>query len=60
MGLQQCFSFSLTLFLIYVDRIVEKSESCGGVKVGGCTVQRLLFADDLVLLNSYGASFVES
>ena len=35
-----------------MDRIVTKSESCGGVKVGDCTVQRLLFADDLVLLDS--------
>ena len=29
-----------------------KSKSCGGVKIGECTVQRLLFADDLVLLDS--------
>ena len=35
-----------------MDRIVKKSESCGGVKIGDCTVQRLLFADDLVLLDS--------
>ena len=35
-----------------MDRIVKKSESCGGVKIGECTVQRLLFADDLVLLDS--------
>ena len=35
-----------------MDKIVKKSESCGGVKIGECTVQRLLFADDLVLLNS--------
>ena len=34
------------------DRIVKKSESCGGVKIGECTVQRLIFADDLVLLAS--------
>ena len=34
-----------------MDRIVKKSESCGGVKIGECTVQRLLFADDLVLLD---------
>ena len=33
-------------------RIVKKSESCGRVKIGDCTVQRLLFADDLVLLDS--------
>ena len=35
-----------------MDRIV--SESCGGVKIGECTVQvqRLLFADNLVLLDS--------
>ena len=26
-----------------VDRIVKKSESCGGVKIGEATVQRLLF-----------------
>ena len=35
-----------------MDRIVKKSESCGGVKIGDCTVQRLSFADDLVLLGS--------
>ena len=35
-----------------MDRIVKKSESCGGVKMSECTVQRLLFADDLVLLDS--------
>ena len=34
----------------YVIRIVKKSESCGGVKISDCTVQHLLFADDLVLL----------
>ena len=51
-GLQQgCFLLPI-LFYIYMDRIVKKSESCGGVKIGECTVQRLLFADDLVLLDS--------
>ena len=36
-----------------MDRIVKKSESCGGVKINSCTVQRLLlFTDDLVLLDS--------
>ena len=35
-----------------MDRIVKKSEFCGGVKIGDCTVQRLLYADDLVLLDS--------
>ena len=34
-----------------MDRIAKKSESCGGVKIGDCTVQRLLFTDDLVLLD---------
>ena len=34
-----------------MDRIIKKRESCGGVKIGECTV-RLLFADDLVLLDS--------
>ena len=50
--LRQGCSLSLILFLIYEDRIGKKSESCGGVKIGECTVQRLLFANDLVLLNS--------
>ena len=36
----------------YMDRIVKKSECGGGVKIGECTVQRLLVADDLVLLDS--------
>ena len=34
-----------------MDRIVKKSESCDGVKIGDCHVQRLLFADDFVLLD---------
>ena len=51
-GLRQGCSLSPILFLIYMDGIVKKSESCGGVKIGECTVQHLLFADDLVLLDS--------
>ena len=35
-----------------MDRIVKTSESCGGVKIGDCTVQHLLFADDLMLHDS--------
>ena len=49
MGLRQGSHLSPILFLIYMDRIVKKSESCSGVKICECTVQRLLFADDLVL-----------
>ena len=48
---QDCY-LSPILFLIYMCRIVKKSESGGGAKIGDCTVQRLLFADDLVLLDS--------
>ena len=33
-------------------RIAKKSESYGGVKIGDCTEQRLLFADDFALLDS--------
>ena len=51
-GLRQGCSLSPILFLIYMDRIVKKSESCGGVKIGECTVRRLLSAHDLVLLDS--------
>ena len=51
-GLRQGCSLSPILFLTYMDRIVKKSESCGRVKISACTVQRLLFADDLVLLDS--------
>ena len=51
-GLWQGCSLSPILFLIYMDRIVKKNESCGGVKIGECNVQRLLFADDLVLFDS--------
>ena len=40
-GLRQGCSLSPILFLIYMNRIVEKSESCGRVKIGECTVQRL-------------------
>ena len=50
--LRQGCSLSPILFLIYKDRIVKKSESCCGVKIGDCTVRRLLFANDLVLLDS--------
>ena len=51
-GLRQDCSLSPILFRIYVDRIVKKSDSCGGVNIGDCTVHCLLFADDLVLLDS--------
>ena len=51
-GLRQGCSLSPILFLIYMDKIVKKNESCGGVQIGDCTVQRLLHADDLVLLDS--------
>ena len=51
-GLRQACSLSPILFLICMDKIAKKSKSCGGVKIGECTVQRLLFADDLVLLDS--------
>ena len=51
-GLRQGCSLSPILFLIYTDRIVKKSESCGGVKIGDCTIQRLLLVDDIVLLDS--------
>ena len=51
-GLRQGCSLSPILFLIYMDRMVKKSESCGEVKIGERTIQRLLFAHDLVLLDS--------
>ena len=51
-GLRQGCSISPDLFLIYMDKVVQKSESCGEVKMGECTIQRVLFADDLVLLDS--------
>ena len=51
-GLRRGCSLIPILFLIYMNKIVKKSESCGGVKFGDCTLQRLLFADHLVLLDS--------
>ena len=52
MGLRQGSFLSIVLlFLIDMDRIVKKSESCGGVKIGDCTVQRLIFTNDLVPLH---------
>ena len=36
---------------VIMDGIVKNSESCAWLKVGDCSVQRLLFADDLVLLD---------
>ena len=50
-GLRQICFVSPILFLICVDRVVQNSESCGGVKVGDC-IFCLLFVDDLVLLDS--------
>ena len=50
-GLRQGCSLSPIMLLICMDRIVKKSKSCGGVKIGDCTI-RLLFAKDLVLLDS--------
>ena len=35
-----------------MDGIVKKSESCGGVKNGDGTVQRMLFTDDFAPLES--------
>ena len=41
------------LLLIYVGRLIPKSESYDGTKGGdGIALQRLLFEDDLVLLDS--------
>ena len=51
-GPRQGCSLSPILFLIYMDGIVRKSESYGEVSIRESTVQRLLFADDLVLLDS--------
>ena len=51
MGLRQCCSLPPILFLIYIDKIVAKSESCDRAKIADCTTQHLLFADDLVLLD---------
>ena len=50
--LRQDCSLSPILFLKYMNRIVKKSESFGGIKNDDCIVQRLLFANDLVLLDS--------
>ena len=35
-----------------MDRIERKRKSCGGEKIVDCSVQRLLLADDFVLLDS--------
>ena len=51
-ALRQGCSLSPILFLIYMVRVVKKSEFCGGVKTDDCTEQRLIFAHDLVLLDS--------
>ena len=45
LGLRQGCSLSPIPFLTYMDRIVKKSKFCGGAKIGDCTVQRLLYAD---------------
>ena len=50
--LRQGCSLSPIRFHFYMDGIVKKSESCGGVKNGDCTVQRLVFADDFAPLES--------
>ena len=58
-GPRQGCSLSPILFLIYNDRIVTKSTSCSGAKIGDYTV-RLLFADDLVLLDSTQNGFQQT
>ena len=46
-------SFTCSIrFRIYMDGIIMKSESCGGVKNGDCTEQHLFFADDFAPLKS--------
>ena len=50
-GLRQGCSLPPIMFLIYNDRIVKKSESCGGEKIGDCSVQRRLFPNDSALLH---------
>ena len=45
------FTYSIR-FHIYMNGIVKKNEFCDGVTNGGCTVQRLLFADDFAPLES--------
>ena len=51
-GLRQDCSLSPIRLHVYMDGIVKKSDSCGEVKNGDCTVQRLLFADYFVPLES--------
>ena len=51
MGLRQGWSVAPCLFLIYMNKIVKKGKSCGGVKIDDCIVHRLFFADDPVLLD---------
>ena len=48
---QGCFRLPI-LFLTYVDKAVETSESCGGTENGDFIAQRLSFVDDIVLLDS--------
>ena len=42
-GLWQGCSLSPIPFLIYMDRIVKNSKSCGGVKIGECTVYNVCY-----------------
>ena len=51
-GLRQGCVLSPLLFIIYMDKIDKNSGPHGGVQIGECSIRRLLFADDLVMLDS--------
>ena len=51
-GLQQGCVLSPLLFILYMEKIDRDSSSSCGVTFGEYNVRRLLFADDLALLNS--------
>ena len=52
LGVERSFRSNRNEVLADEDRIVKKSGSCSRVKISDCAVRRLLFANDLMLLNS--------
>ncbi|XP_054621698.1 uncharacterized protein vopp1b isoform X1 [Dunckerocampus dactyliophorus] len=51
-GLRQGCPLSPILFIIFMDRISRRSQGVEGFRFGGCRIESLLFADDVVLLAS--------
>ncbi len=56
-GLSQGCPLSLTLFIIFMDRISRSSQCVEGVRFGDLRIGSLLFADDVVPLPHQAVTF---